>query len=525
VKNPGRAKPPNIVVILADDLGFGDIGCYNTDCRIPTPNIDALAGRGVRWTDMHTPSAVCTPSRYGMLTGEYCWRDQLSYGVLYGYEPPLIGADQPTLATSMRAAGYRTACIGKWHLGMEFRAKPSEAVDFSKPLPWKGVDTELESRIDLDAPIGGGPITRGFDTFFGTAGCSTAQPPFAFIEQDRFPEAPSEFREKIHFTGRPGMATPGWDHAMVDPTFTERAVSTLRSYANDSNPFFLYLAASAPHEPCLEATVPPFARGMSTAGDRGDLVWLFDWMVGQVVDALERTGQAGNTLLLVTSDNGALPGDRVGLSEDIDGYELYDHLSCGDWRGYKAHIWEGGHRVPFVVGPASRTDDGSGAEGHGNIGAIDNGSATSRSPRVVTSPACLTDLFSTLPSVAGLTIGLAGTDSVDLSELPGFAEWCWSDDSSTGPRGRREALIHHSGFGVFSIRTDEWKLVAESTGSGGWPPPAGTFPVPGGPGQLYNLREDPRESRDLSTERPDIYAALLNQLASYRAGAPTVSLR
>ncbi len=500
---PGR--PPNIVLILADDLGFGDIGCYNRDSRIPTPNIDALAGRGTRWTDMHTPSAVCTPSRYGLLTGRYAWRTRLPYGVLYGYEPPLIEEDRPTLPGLLRRRGYRTACIGKWHLGMRFRPKRGESVDFTAPLPWKGVDPHLERRIDLTAPIDDGPIARGFDTFFGTAGCATAQPPFAFIDQDLFVEPPTEFREKIHFTGRPGMHSPSWDHGEADPTFTRRAVSRIRRFADSGEPFFLYLAASAPHEPCLEATVPPFARGKSGAGHRGDLVWLFDWMVGEVVDALERTGLAENTMVIVTSDNGALPGDRISEVAGIDGYELYDHRSCGHWRGYKAHIWEGGHRVPFVVAPAS--------------------GPAQTSARVVERAACLTDLFETLGAVAGAdSVGFGGPpeDSEDLSDEAGFAQWkAPGAPSSPRPRSDR-VIVHHSGFGVFSLRSAAWKYVSESTGSGGWPPPSGTFPHQGSPGQLYDLRADPRETENLFDSRPEPVREYQAMVESFRAGAPTV---
>ncbi len=507
------ARPPNIVLILADDMGFGDIGCYNPESQIPTPNIDALAQRGTRWTDMHTPSAVCTPSRYGLLTGRYAWRTHLPYGVLYGYEPALIEAGRTTLPQLLRRRGYHTACVGKWHLGMGFHTKPGETVDFSAPLPWKGEDPELEHRIDLCAPIDDGPITRGFDTFFGTAGCATAQPPFAFIDQDVFVETPTEFRSKVHFTGRPGMHARSWDHADVDPTFARRAVSRIRGFADSAQPFFLYLAASSPHEPCLEATVPPFARGQSGAGHRGDLVWLFDWMVGEVVDALRRTGQAENTLVIVTSDNGALPGDRISEVDGIEGYELYNHLSCGHWRGYKAHIWEGGHRVPFVVAPAAEdaaAEDAAAADAAG----------------VVERAACLTDLFETLQAVTetGVVAAARSTpeDSEDLSDEVGFARWKARGPSASRCPHADRVIVHHSGFGVFSLRAGSWKYVSESAGSGGWPPPGGTFPVPGSPGQLYDLAVDPQETQNLFNSRPDHARHYQEMIDQFRAGGTTV---
>lgn len=496
--------PPNIVLILADDLGFGDIGCYNPDSRIPTPNIDALAGRGTLWTDMHTPSAVCTPSRYGILTGRYAWRSRLPYGVLYGYEPPLIEEDRKTFPELLRRHGYHTACIGKWHLGMSFHTKRGESVDFAAPLPWKSVDTALEKRIDFSAPIDDGPTARGFDTFFGTAGCATAQPPFAFIEQDMFVEKPSEYRERIHFTGRPGMHAPSWDHSEADPMFARRAVSEIRHSADSDKPFFLYLAASAPHEPCLEATVPAFARGRSNAGHRGDLVWLFDWMVGEVLSALERSGQAEKTMVIVTSDNGALPGDRISELEGLEGYELYDHLSCSHWRGYKAHIWEGGHRVPFIVAPADCT--------------------ASPGSRVVERTASLTDLYETLRSVAAIpTDGSPpAEDSEDLSSELGFAEFKSPAASRTPYRGADRIIVHHSGFGVFSLRCGSWKYVSESAGSGGWPPPGGTFPRSGSPGQLYDLAADPAERINLFDSRQDVVREYQAMIDRFRAGEPTV---
>lgn len=503
-------RPPDIVLVVADDLGFGDLGCYNTDCRIPTPNVDALAARGARWTDMHTPSAVCTPSRYGMLTGRYAWRSRLPYGVLYGYEPPLIEPDRATLATLLRSAGYRTACIGKWHLGMSFRAKAGAEVDFGAPLPWKSVDTHLEQRIDIHAPILDGPRSRGFDHFFGTAGCSTAQPPFAFIEGERFVEAPTEFRDPIHFTGRPGLHAPSWDHSQADPTFASRAVSWIHDAARSEDPFFLYLAASAPHEPCLEATVPEFARGKSAAGHRGDLVWLFDWMLGEVLSALQQTGRADNTMVIVTSDNGALPGDRISAREDILGYALYDHLSCGSWRGYKAHIWEGGHRVPFLVAPA--------------------GEAAAGAATVVERPACLSDLFATLGAVCGadsLVTGVPGSaeDSEDLSAEPGFAAWGNREPTGPIPAASDRVLIHHSGLGVFSLRMGLWKYVHQSPGSGGWPPPAGSFPAEGMPGQLYDLANDPAETTNLFATRKDLVREFAAAIHAFQDGRPTVQAK
>lgn len=472
-------KQPNIVIILADDMGYGDVTCYNPGSRIPTPNMDSLAEGGIRYTDMHSPSAVCTPTRYGLLTGRYAWRSNLKSGVLYGYEPALIEHGLLTLPEMLRARGYHTACVGKWHLGMQYTAKKGAQVDFSAPLPWGSLELNIEQKIDLAAPLAEGPTTRGFDYFYGTSGCSTAQPPYAYIENHQFVEVPSEFCRAVDFTGRPGMTAPGWDHKEVDTAFTKKAVEYIETQSRSERPFFLYLAASAPHEPCLEATVPESARGKSGAGSRGDLVWLFDWMVGEVMAALERTGERHHTLVFVTSDNGALPGDRVRNTGGLDAYDMYSHKSCGDWRGYKAHIWEGGHREPFIaswpgVVPAGEVRDGL---------------------------FCMTDLMATCASITGSDLPYdAAVDSLDIADsLTGSR-----DGKTLSGHQRREAVVHHSHFGVFSVRVGEWKLIADSKSSGGWPPPRGEAPVFGSSGQLYNIFEDPHEEHDLYDDKPDI---------------------
>lgn len=477
---------PNIVFILADDMGYGDVGCYNSVSKIPTPNMDKLATGGMMFTDMHSPSAVCTPTRYGILTGRYCWRSTLSRGVLCGYEPPLIPPNRMTLAKMLQESGYHTACIGKWHLGLGFGVKAGEQFDFSAPLPWENASREDEEKIDFSAPVTGGPLDLGFDTAFFTSGCSTAQPPYGFIKDRHFVERPSEYRDKIHFTGRTGMTSPGWSHKDADPTFTQKAVEYIESRSGKSEPFFLYLPASAPHEPCLPLTVPDFAKSRSSAGSRGDLVWLFDWMVGQVLDALETAGQLENTLIMVTSDNGALPGDRIASGRDMDSYASYNHLSCGDWRGYKAHIWEGGHREPFIVSWPGKVRAGS------------------RCPELC----CMTDVIAACASIVGYDLpNEAAEDSYDM--LPSLLE-------RKTDRPRRRDIVHHSSLGAFSFRQNEWKLIVDTLGSGGWPPPSDVAPVDGSPGQLYNLADDPGESDNLYDKNPQKVKELAEVLERYR---------
>jgi len=474
------ASRPNIVLILADDLGYGDCGCYNPQSKIPTPNIDALASQGVCFTDMHATSALCTPSRYSLLTGRYAWRTRLKERVLFNYEPPLIEPNRPTLASLLKGHGYRTACIGKWHLGLGYSEKPGERFElFDHPYPWPSEPPprEEESKINFTAPLTGGPCELGFDTFFGTSGCATAQPPYGFIEQDRFIEPPSARHGEAMPGARDGMMSPSWRHAEADPTFLERGVVFLEDAADGDEPFFMYLSASAPHEPCLPEVVPEIARGKSNAGARGDLVWYFDHMVGEVMQTLERTGHAPNTLVIVTSDNGALPGSEG---------KTYGHKSNGDWRGYKGGIWDGGHREPFIaswpgtIQPGSRCDALAG----------------------------LHDLMATFAEILGndpADPDAAGPDSVSL--LPAL-------------RGEsnhiRDTMIQHSALGVFCVRHGRWKLIVDCDNSGdpgrGIEGQAGTYPDPAMKGQLYDLADDPFERYNRIDDEPEIAARLRDQL-------------
>ncbi len=487
-----EGHPPNIIYLMADDMGYGDTGCYNPHSKIPTPNMDRLATEGIRFTDAHSPSAVCTPTRYGVLTGRYCWRSSLKRQVLYSYEPSLIEKDRLTVASMLKATGYNTAAIGKWHLGLGYAAKPGEWVDFGRPLPWPSAGRLLEEKIDFTQPLKGGPVDLGFDYFYGTSGCATAQPPYAFIENDRFVDIPSVYHDDPVFTSRPGMMAPGWDHKDVDSVFCQKAVEYIKAQESSDTPFFLYLNPSSPHEPCVESVVPEFARGKSGAGPRGDLVWLVDWMVGEVMDALDATGLAENTLFIVTSDNGALPGDRVRMENGEQKYNLYDHKSCGDWRGYKSHIWDGGHREPLIVRWP---------------GVVQPGAVTDELT-------CLTDLMATCAAIVGYdlpknTAGApeAGEDSYNI--LPALT-------GETMKGSIREALVHHACFGVFAIRQGPWKLILETQGSGGWPPPRGSQPEMGAPGQLYNLREDPQEMTNLWDERKDVAKRMVELLKTYK---------
>ena len=483
---------PTVVVVMADDMGVGDLEVLNPASRIPTPNMSLVAERGLSFLDAHSASSVCTSSRYGFLTGRYCWRSALPRGVLAGYEPPLIEPGRATIATMLRSVGYTTAAVGKWHLGFGYHTRDGRPVDQGAPLPWPVATRELEEAIDFDRPLTGGPTDLGFDSFFGTSGCPTCQPPYGWIEDDRFLDPPSVYETVFPYTGRPGMRTPTWRHDEADPTIVARAVDVIRSTAAD-RPLFLYVGLDAPHEPCTDDVVPAIARGRSGAGPRGDLVWMVDHAVGEICSALDESGRAPDTLLIVTSDNGALAGDRVLDDDGHEVYRTYGHSSSGPWRGHKAHIWEGGHREPLLVSWPGRIKAG------GTSDAL----------------VCLTDVFATLAAIVGADLSdEMGEDSFDLSGV-----------LLGGGGSPRPHMIHHSQRGVFAVREGPWKAIFGSEGSGGWPPPSGDGPVDGAPGQLYDLVEDPVEQHNRWTERPDVVARLGALLDDARRDGRTAPAR
>ena len=481
---------PNIVFIMADDMGIGDVGCYNKESLIPTPNMDRLAAEGVRFTDAHSPSAVCTPTRYGLLTGRYCWRTPLKSEVLFNYEPPLIEPTRLTVASLLKKQGYRTACIGKWHLGLRWGVKQGQKVDFARRLPWPGGSPEekLEAKIDFSKPVTGGPNDLGFDYAFYTSGCATAQPPYCFIDNGRCIGMAKAKRIRPEGRPRAGMTAEGWNQREPDLVFTGKAVEFMEKHRKDTpdKPLFLYLPLSSPHAPWVP---PKLAQGRSREGPRGDLVCVVDWSVGRILEALERLKIADDTLVVVTSDNGPRIGAR-------------GHKSAGQWRGYKSHIWEGGHREPFLARWPGKIKPGA----------------------TCAEPIELTDVLATFAALTAAKVPKgAGEDSYNV--LPALL-----DGPSAGPRAGkpiREALVHHSCFGVFSIRRGDWKLILETKSSGGWVKPRGTAPAKGSPGQLYNIAGDPYETSDLWDKHPEIVERLTKLLEKYKKdgrSAPARSL-
>ena len=436
------ASSPNIVYILADDLGYGDVQCLNPDRgKIPTPCLDKLASEGMTFTDAHSGSSVCTPTRYGVLTGRYAWRTRLQRGVLSKYDKPLIGGETLTVPEFLKQQGYQTACIGKWHLGftLDDGAKPAKGKEMGAPLGSKTSD---------------GPLTRGFDHYFGFHHARMMKSVF---EDDKV----TRIVEPIDML----------------PLLTKHTRETIADWSEEDKPFFLYIALNSPHSP---VTPSKEWQGKSGLGAYGDFVMETDWAVGEMLDALEEAGVADNTLVIFTSDNGC-----SGPAANVPNLEKQGHYPSAQYRGYKSDIWVGGHRVPFFARWPGKIEAGS------------------KSPQLI----CHTDLMATCAEILATELpGDSAPDSVSI--LPALL--------GKANEPLREAVVHHSVSGRFSIRQGPWKLEF-CPGSGGWTSPKDKEAKKKGlpPIQLYNLAEDPDESENLQKQHPEIVERLTALLESY----------
>jgi len=465
------AEQPNIVVILCDDLGYGDVKANNPECKIATPHMDRLAREGVRFTDAHTPSSVCTPTRYGLLTGRYNWRTKLQSGVLGGLSPRLIEPGRETLASLLKARGYHTAAIGKWHLGMDWVKLPGKDV----------TELAIESadqvhNVDYTQPIANGPTSVGFDSYFGIS-ASLDMVPYTFIENDRVTAAPTVDKTWPLHPGyepkcRLGPAAPAFEVEDVLPTFARKASEHIAVRAKAKQPFFLYLPLNAPHTPIAPTKE---WQGRSGLNAYADFVMETDWAIGEVLAALDRAGIAQETLVLLTSDNGCSP------SAKIDVLAAKGHAVSGPLRGNKADIYDGGHRVPFIVCWPARVK-----------------------PAVSDALVCLTDVFATCAEIVGAKLpDTAGEDS--FSFLPVL---------TAGGKSARPSVIHHSISGAFAIREREWKLEL-CHGSGGWSAPREPEAIKQGlpDTQLYRIAGgDIAEQKNLAAEHPEIVSRMMKQL-------------
>ncbi len=465
-------RNPNIIYILADDLGYGDISSLNPDAAWKTAHIDRLAAEGMSFTDAHTNSAVCTPTRYGVLTGRYAWRTRLKNGVLWGWDKPLIEIGEPTVGKLLQRHGYTTGCIGKWHLGLgwQFHNSNPDSIDFSKPIT-------------------GGPVDVGFDYFFGIT-ASLDIPPYVYIENDYSTVIPNEYTENNSKQGwwRRGLTGIDFEHEQVLPVLTEKAVSFIEEQSEnpDGKPFFLYFPLPAPHTPILP--IEEF-EGKSNTTLYGDFMLQVDHTVGEILKALDRQGITNETLVIFTSDNGCSP------QADFEALATFGHDPSYLFRGHKADIFEGGHRVPFLVRWPGKVKPGS------------------SSAQVI----CLTDLMATAAAIVGDTLSQnAGVDSYNL--LPALLD--------NQVEQIREATVHHSINGSFAIRKGKWKFIM-CPGSGGWSHPKPGSPEVGNlpPFQLYDLESDIGETQNLVNEYPEVAGELMKLLEKYISEGRSTSLR
>jgi len=451
---------PHIVLILVDDMGYGDPGCYNADSKIPTPQIDSLARDGMKFLDAHAPGPLCHMSRYGLLTGRYSFRAN----VAVWRERPLIEEQQVTIASLLKSSGYRTAMVGKWHLGFLEDG-------YNKPLP-------------------GGPVDRGFESYFGIR-ASTDIPPYFYIRGNKAVSPPTNRIEENHTPGwspvqgafwRAGGIAPGLELKDVLPLFTDEAVKVIDDHAatnaaaKTDQPLFLYVAFPAPHTPWLPE---PEFRGRSGASMYGDFAVMVDAMIGRILKALDEKQMAEETLLIFTSDNGPMWYD-----EDV---KRFQHDSSGGLRGMKADAWEGGHRMPFIVRWPGKVEPNS----------------------LSRQTICFTDLMATFASLVGAELpDGAGPDSFDFSQV------LFGQQPEDQPI--RDQLVIESGSGLMTIRSGDWKLI-DGLGSGGFTKPSKIKPGPQDPaGQLYNLSSDIGESENLYHQKSDVVKRLIKLLTRIR---------
>jgi arylsulfatase A-like enzyme len=491
-QEPPKALP-NIVLLLADDLGYGDLRCYNDEARVATPHLDRLAREGLRFTDAHSPSTVCTPTRYGLLTGQMPFRVPRGGVVFQGAGgPSLIAPERLTLAEMLRERGYATAAIGKWHLGLSFRDANGAALH--------GGRLEDVAKIDFTRRVEGGPLEHGFERFFGTACCPTTDWLYAFLEGDRIPVPPTGPIDKKKLPQhpyandcRPGWIAPNFPMEEVDLVFLEQSRKFLEEHRRSApeKPFFLYHAMQAVH-------LPSFAgreyQGKSGAGPHGDFLAEMDALVGALLAELEKQGFADDTLVLFTSDNGPEVASVVHMRKD------HDHDGARPWRGVKRDAWEGGHRVPCIVRWPGRVKPGT------------------TSAQLLS----LTDVMATLAAITGAELpNDAAEDSFDLSPvLEGQAE------APVRPYLLTQAF---AGARTLSIRRGQWKYI-DHPGSGGNDYQRGELRAfglpelaPEAPAQLYDLASDPGETKNLYAERPELareLKALLEESKASGRSAP-----
>ena len=465
--------PPNIIFVLADDMGYGDVSAYAENNKIKTPNIDKMAAEGIRFTDAHTSSSVCTPTRYGLLTGRYNWRTRLKNGVLTGNSRALIPTTRSTVASILQKKGYHTAFIGKWHLGWNWGLKDSTIVSGEG---WNPTDFD---NIDFSKPITHNPNDLGFNYAYGHAG-SLDMAPYVYVENGqstRIPDSVTVNKGKYSWW-REGPTAKDFVHEDVTPNFFRKAMSYVEERSKKQQPFFLYLPLPSPHTPILPTEN---WQGKSEINPYGDFVMMIDDYMGKLLATIQAEGIEENTLILFSTDNGCSPAAKI--EELVEKGHYPNHI----YRGHKADIFEGGHRVPFIAKWPNTIKKGSVSE----------------------ETICLTDFLATCADIVDYDLSdEEGEDSYSL--LPIF-----EGKELTMPL--REATIHHSINGSFAIRKEEWKLIM-CPGSGGWsfPRPSNKSAIDSLPSiQLYNLKTDPKETINLQAKNIEKVNELKTLLIKY----------
>ena len=484
------AQPPNVIIIFADDMGYGDVSELNPEARTYTPNIDRLSQQSMIFTNAHASASVCTPSRYGILTGRYAWRSAAAAGVCNGFTPVVIEPGRRTIASILKEAGYTTACIGKWHLGISWSTKDDSVhARFDQPTG--------RSTVQYSRPIQAGPNDFGFDYSF-VLPASLDMPPYVFIRNqrvvdpevvltsDRYPRKKEDTEyawDKKHTQENDIYWSKGvwWRQGEMSKSFRiedcltniqREGVSFIRNQTSDqpNQPFFLYLPLTAPHTPWMPATQ---FKGKSSIGTYGDFMMNVDFVVGEIMATLNELDIADNTIIIFSSDNGAYwPESEIAQ---------HHHKANGETRGQKGDVWDGGHRMPFIVSWPGVTDD-----------QVINKQLVS-----------LTDLFATFAAMNGQVVA-EGSGEDSFSMLPAL-------QGDTSYR-IRPSMVHQSSNGMFSFRKAGWKLI-EGLGSGGFTSPSKVDPERGGPpGQLYRIEEDPLETDNVYLQHPEIARRLSQEM-------------
>ena len=491
-----KASRPNILFILADDLGYGDVACYNPDSKIPTPNLDKFASEGMRFTDAHSPSTVCTPTRYSILTGRMEFRTGFKWVFSGTGGPCLIEKDRLTLPQMLGDKGYATACIGKWHIGMTFFDKDDNRI---KDGGIKGVQ-----QIDYSRAIPDGPIHRGFDKFYGTVSCPTTDWLYAYIDGDRIPVPPTKLLDKSKLPKHPygndcrqGMVADNFNHEEVDLVFLDKSKKFLEGHVknNPDKPFFLYHSMQAVHLPSFAAEE---FKGKTKSGPHGDFIFEMDYVVGELMKTLERLGVADNTLVMFASDNGPEVPTVINMRK------THAHDGARPWRGVKRDQWEGGHRTPFIVRWPGKVKAGTTSD-------------------QLTS---LTDVMATCGQIVGAKLpNDAAEDSYNMLEVL---------LGTQGNKPVRRYMLQQTPTLALSIREGKWKYLDhkgsggnnyDRTGDWGMKQYALKDTDPDAPGQLYNLQIDPGETNNLYSKHPEIVKRLKGQLEIYKKSGRSAPLR